>query len=493
MSERTRLETGAVGEMQALGAFGRPVHSLYAQLRAVVETRLSPRHAGLFAEPVLHSADNRIDWYAPAGGAALRLSALPPDQAAAVLATLQQLAADLSSLSAELAASTSDSDQALGHLIGLALSTPDDSHIFVVGDQPVLTFWGFARRGGGVQTAPLYGYGGQAAQPAAAAPAIAATVAARGSALPWLMWSFAGLLLLIAVLLLLKTEAGVNVPGLAWLDQPGEEGPTPASRPDPIRVADAPAVRGPADDSALVAARQQERGLRAQLAALEAEYAGARDACPVPQQRPPAITPIPDRDRPAVIPDRPVDRVDRPDRVIPLPDRDADVAALDRNEPVDPGLDEPVDPSVDEPPADDPTDDPLADEPSLGAPLTIDEAARSAQDLAALEGEWRTGRSLMDQGSADPLEIELSFDAEGRGRTTIRLEDGITCSAQAEAAYNGPDAIVITELDHPACSDGSEFERSEIVCLIDADGTTLCEGAQAGGSGYPVGLYEAGS
>lgn len=482
--------------MQALGAFGRPVHSLYAQLRAVVEARLSPRHAGLFAEPVLHSADNRIDWYAPAEGTALRLSALPPDQAAAVLATLRQLTADLSGLSAELAASGNDSDQALGHLIGLALSTPDDSHIFAVGDQPVLTFWGFARRGGGVQTAPLYGYGGQAAQPAAAAPAMAAAAAVRSSPLPWLMWSFAALLLLAAALLLLKAEAGVDVPGLAWLDAPAEDPAAAPGRPDPIRVADA-GGRAPVDDGALVAARQEERGLRAQLAALEAEYDRERAACPLPS-RPPTITALPDRDRPAVTPVRPADR---PDRVIPLPDRD--LAAVDRPDVANPDLVDPdlIDPDLVDPDLADPDlaepevaepEDPVEDAPPLGAPLTIDEAARAAQDLAALEGEWRTGRSLMDQGSADPLEIELSFDAEGRGRTTIRLEDGITCSAPAEAAYNGPDAIVITELDHPACSDGSEFERSEIVCLIDADGSTICEGAQAGGGGYPVGLYEAG-
>lgn len=492
MSERTRLETGAVGEMQALGAFGRPVHSLYAQLRAVVEARLSPRHAGMFAEPVMHS-DNRIDWYAPAAGTPLRLAALAPDQAAAARATLHQLAADLTALSATLTASASDSDQAMGHLIALALSTPDDSHIFVLGDQPVLTFWGFARRGGGSRTTPLYGYGGQATQPAAAAPmpAAAAAVAVRGSPLPWLMWSFAALLLAIAILLMLKALAGVDVPGLAWLDGPGEEPPPRVAPAAPVQVADA-GGRTPVDDSALIAAREEERGLRAQLAALEAEYDGARAACPIPQDRP-AITPIPDRDPPAVIPDRDVTRLDGPDRVVPLPDRDPDVATLEPDDPLDPAVDELLDPAQEAQEPDVPAaDEPAAEDAQLGAPLTIDEAARAAQDLSPLEGEWRTGRSLMDQGSADPLEIELSFDAAGRGRTTIRLEDGVTCSAPAEAAYNGPDALVITELDHPACSDGTEFERSEIVCLIDQDGGTICEGAQAGGGGYPVGLYEAG-
>src|SRR5690606_36490273 len=109
-------------------------------------------------------------------------------------------------------------------------------------------------------------------------------------------------------------------------------------------VADAGGRRAPVDDSALVAAREQERGLRARLEALEAEYATARAACPMPQDRP-AVTPVPDRDRPAVIPDRDTVRVDRPDRVVPLPDRDPDVAALDA---VDPAAVEPVDPVPDE-------------------------------------------------------------------------------------------------------------------------------------------------
>ncbi|MEZ5669415.1 MAG: SrfA family protein [Alphaproteobacteria bacterium] len=489
MSERIRLATGSVGELQALGAFGRPVHSLYAQLRAVVGARLSARHAALFAEPVMHSSDNRIDWYAPVDGQARRLADLPPQEAQAAQATLQQLLAELSALSAQMAASTNDSDQALGHLISLALSTPDDSHLFVVGDQPVLSFWGFARRGGTAQAAPLHGFGGQAAQPAAAAAPVAAIAVARGSPLPWLMWGIAFLLLVLAALLLMRAVGGMDIPGLAWLDGPaaqaaGPTGPGGPATPAATQVAE----RAPADDSALVAARDRERALRAQLAALQSDMERALASCPVPQ-RPPAATLVPDR---PANPVRPLDRaeVDRPgvdlDRVVPLPDRDAtDLAALDRPDDPDLGTDTA---ETDEPAPDEPA---VADEPPAGAPLTIDRAARDAQDLAALEGRWRTGRSLMDQGSTDPLEIEYAFDAEGRGRSTIRLDDGVTCSAEAQAAYNGPDAVVITELDHPACSDGTEFERSEVVCVIDADGSTICEGAQAGGSGYPVGLYAA--
>lgn len=484
MSDRTRLETGPIGEMQALGAFGRPVHSLYAQLRAVVEARLSSRHANLFAEPVLHSAHNRIDWYASAAGAPVRLADLPPDQAQAAHAVLQQLSADLSGLSEELKASANDSDQALGHLIGLSLSTPDDSHVFVVGDQPVLTFWGFARQGGGVQTAPLYGYGGQAAQPAAAPQFVAAGLPARRSLLPWAMFGIAGLLAIVAVLLLLKSVGGVDVPGLAWLDGPRDDAPATTGRPDPVQVADA-SRPAPVDDRALVAARERERVLRARLVALEAEYSGARAACPAPQ-RPPSTALVPDRDRPGLVTPRPIDRPDQTDRLTVRPGQDGpdtDLAALDPPSVPDDGT---------EPEANDPALDEPAEPQSLGAPLTIGEAERAAQDLAALEGSWRTGRNLMDQGNADSLEIEYAFDANGRGRTTIRLEDGVTCSAPAQAAFNGSDAIVITELDHPACSDGTEFEKSEIVCLIDQDGSTICEGAQAGGGGFPVTLYEAG-
>lgn len=484
MSDRTRLETCPIGEMQALGAFGRPVHSLYAQLRAVVEARLSLRHANLFAEPVLHSAHNRIDWYASAEGAPVRLADLPTDQAQAAHAALVQLSAELSGLSEELKASANDSDQALGHLIGLSLSTPDDSHVFVVGDQPVLTFWGFARQGGGVQTAPLYGYGGQAAQPAAAPQFAAAAVPVRRSLLPWAMFGIAGLLAIVAVLLILKSIAGVDVPGLAWLDGPREGAPPPAGRPDPVRVADA-AQSTPVDDRALVAARERERVLRASLVALESEYSGARAACPAPQ-RPPSTALVPDRDRPGLVTPRPTDRVNQPDRLTVRPDQDRPVTDLSALDPPA-GPDDSIEPDAN----DSALDDPGETDPA-GAPLTISEGERAAQDLAALEGTWRTGRNLMDQGNADPLEIEYAFDADGRGRTTIRLADGVTCTAEAEAVYNGPDAIVITELDHPACSDGTAFEKSEIVCLIDQDGSTICEGAQAGGDGFPVALYEAG-
>ncbi len=500
MSERQRLDFGSVGDLQELGAFGRPVHTLYPQLRAVVAARLSQAHADIFAEPVRHDQDNRIDWYSPVSGEGARLDATSPEQATAAQARLAELSTELDALSKTMQASANESDQALGQLIALALQTADANRIFLVGDQPVVTFWGFNRRSGVAASTPLHGIGSVAAAPAPVAAAAAPVAVARaGFDWRWLMWLAALLIFLLAAALLLKAAFGVDVPGLAWLDGPSEEGPVvagnggagngPATPPSGSNGAGPP----PADNTPLLVAQERERELLVELASLDQRYQDALAACPLPLQplppradpppRPDIVAPDPPDvatiDRDPEIVTRPggidIDRIDRPDRPVdvePDIDPDIDTAANDLDDPTVP-----------------PDEDAATDQEPEGDPLVVDAEDREAMDIAALQGDWHTGRALMDQGNGNDLVIEYDFGPDGSGRSRLNLEDGTICEADVDAAFLSPDMIVIQERDHPQCSDGTEFERSEVVCMIGDDGIASCTGQQAGGGEYPVPLF----
>ena len=94
---------------------------------------------------------------------------------------------------------------------------------------------------------------------------------------------------------------------------------------------------------------------------------------------------------------------------------------------------------------------------------------------------------LMTYGEG--LEVAYDLGADGRGTSTIRLDDGTTCTAEVEAGFLGADMVVIQELSDPQCSDGTAFDRSEVVCTLDAaGGPPQCTGRQPGGNAYGLEL-----
>ena len=66
------LVEGSGEGLQALGAFGQPVHQSYVQLRAALEQRLGPRYANFFARPQADEHSQRLRWIATIPGKAVR-------------------------------------------------------------------------------------------------------------------------------------------------------------------------------------------------------------------------------------------------------------------------------------------------------------------------------------------------------------------------------------------------------------------------------------
>jgi hypothetical protein len=142
------LETTRQAELQPLMApSGIEVHQNFAQLRAELKKSFSEEYVGLFAQPNADPATGDIQWYAPIGGTATRLTELDAKTRASVEAKLAPLIKDIAAHAERLQKSDNAVSRLMGGNLVQALEIPDESHIFAIGDQPVLAAWGHVPRG----------------------------------------------------------------------------------------------------------------------------------------------------------------------------------------------------------------------------------------------------------------------------------------------------------------------------------------------------------
>jgi len=140
-TEREIFAAPATG-MAALTAFNRPVYESHEQLTAILRQRLGERHARIFARPTL--ANGRIVWTTPAAGPIRAWSSLTPAERVPLEPARAALGKDIAGLAAQLARSGVNTREGnLGPLLQTAMEIPSGAHLFAVGEQPVLAFWGF--------------------------------------------------------------------------------------------------------------------------------------------------------------------------------------------------------------------------------------------------------------------------------------------------------------------------------------------------------------
>ncbi|MBV9758842.1 MAG: hypothetical protein JO047_17490 [Alphaproteobacteria bacterium] len=205
-----RIATTRSQDLQPLVAGGQSAEDAWSALHALLSRELSARHAALLAEPVANPARGETDWYGERGGPAAKLSALPPDQRAALRARLETSIGEIEALAARLRSGRTESERHLGDLLGLALQIPDEDAIFVQAGEPVLVAWGHARASATTGVVTLAGRRPVAPGPMRILPAPPpALLVHPAAATHWpLALSAAGLLLLGLALLLLRDPLG---------------------------------------------------------------------------------------------------------------------------------------------------------------------------------------------------------------------------------------------------------------------------------------------
>ncbi len=152
------LASDLVDKYQPLGAFGQPVYMSYVQLRATITQKLGARHANYFAKPDRDPRNKSIHWISEVAGTARRWVDLSPEEQTRYALDLQALRSDFiryldelrrqgerpaDSKPADGKRGDSKGAAAFASLLEEAMLVPDDSHLHFVGDQPVVSFWGF--------------------------------------------------------------------------------------------------------------------------------------------------------------------------------------------------------------------------------------------------------------------------------------------------------------------------------------------------------------
>jgi hypothetical protein len=285
MGERpTLILTTRLG-VRPLGVRGDPLHAVAGQLLAVIRRRLGNGAADLLADPQLRESGDGIDWYANRSGDVRRLADLDEAERARVLGTVEGHLASIRSLGAQLADSGSDEARLIGRSLELSTSRPSDDFIYVVDGEPVIAAWGYeADAAQSLQAfapppVPI------PVRPAvlASAPAMLATRLGWG---PWLSALLFGLLLLLLLLIaswLLRACSPVD-PTLNVATQETPAPPAPEPPPDPTPVLKASLNEAEAD----------EKNLKAELAALEADFKDKLAHCkPIEPPKPPPPPPPP--------------------------------------------------------------------------------------------------------------------------------------------------------------------------------------------------------
>lgn len=147
MQPSLRIARVEVGDYRLLTADFAGLGGLHRELVATIRRHLPGVTASLLALPVPADDGVTVDWYSDLGGQPLPLASLTSERRAVVRAKLEDRLKSLRRLADELPRRVRGSED-LASALRAATHYPGDEHVFAVGDEPVLTLWGFVRTSG---------------------------------------------------------------------------------------------------------------------------------------------------------------------------------------------------------------------------------------------------------------------------------------------------------------------------------------------------------
>ncbi len=489
----TFITSTELADLRPLAWQGVQASSCYDQLVRLLQTRLGPKQAALLAEPIVDAQQGKVDWYSSAEGNIQRLLDLAPEQQNAVRAELASLGEAIYEIAQNLKNTPDSNSTMAGALLEMSISFPSEEYLYLVGNQPVISAWGYAP--GNLSASPenltrvkLLPLAASVFPQASETPEnennqnaeettnqntalpnnqqTAAAFAAPTSGVnevneqpaetqvvrhvfpfPWAILAFVLSVLLCAFLLFWL------LPRLGVLDF----GPAGCSRTQPIVNATAEGAK-PQETKPhtpgmeeYFRAQGREQALRNELERLRREYELRLLGCGQRAEAPPPLEPTPEPPQEVVPP--------VPDLVIPKPEPKPEPKPKPKPKP------EPK-------PEPKPQPKPQAEGDGLVIP-------QDPSDLSFLEGCWDAQTGLKSTRTNMPISVKYCFDGNGNGTVSIIERDRNRralqeCRGQAKARLNGA-TLQIDDLG-AKCPGGVTYEKERIRCR-NADGSqALCTG-----------------
>ncbi|GAB2179652.1 SrfA family protein [Dongia sp. agr-C8] len=491
------LKSGNLRDYTPLGEIGQPVYAAADQIRTAVLHQIGREAADLFAVPKFDSVGRNIDWYATQDGDIVPWDAASPEERNAARQRLLELNDRIEAHARRIVADPQSNDQLVfGRLLALCPFIPDSSHIFIIKGQPVLTFWGFIPAGADpsrhrladiVKQEPVKRAAAAAPIAPAAVAAVAVPVAEGASWWRWLWWLL-GLLLLLLILLMALRSCDVIEAPVPYLSNEGIVWPSETPPDNKIVTVPGGTVTGTVPGTGTIDGTTNGTVV-------------VPDGTVDPNAPVPPDATLPDGTVDPNAPKTPdqgaepnADQSTPPDAQTPEDQQNPDQQNPDQQNPdqQNPDQQNPDQPKTDaQTPPDAPSPDQQNPDQQAGAQPPIKPIELPADGSAAngpadfMQGQWRSQTGLRASGSNAPATIGYQFDKQGKGTTTLKLGNGVTCSgASAATTQNGK--LTIQDQGGLNCSDGSNFQGSTVECSKAADGKTRCVGRYPNGQTYDI-------
>ncbi len=438
----TEIASDLVDRHRSLGAFGKPAWQSHLPLRALIRQRLGERYANFFAVPNLESG--LLRWTTEASGPVRSWQSLDPQERALCAFDVEEIRGRLFSLEQEFSrqGGTDVAGAAsFAALLKQARCVPShEGFIYMVGDQPVVAFWGFETR---APETPIAA-GSETTLDSTAAPILGVARQIGSIETParpwwrWLRWLLGLLLLLLVLLLLLGLLRGCTPPDFLVTPGTGEasNAGVPGDRTSVARESGVAGVQGMQAEPRAAAVQGVSPGDRAALT--------AQDRSPNAPVGPGVLAPPGSTASPSP-----------PDPAVPgTPD----------------GSNSPDGPKAPN----------TSSAPETRQPLVVPPQASS---LGFLKGEWVTQTGLMDRQTRQPLDLSMRFDDQGQGRLRLQRADGSSCEGPLQASRTQTGLIMEAKQALP-CSTGGSFDSPRIECTPLREGRTDCFGRNPDGSRF---------
>jgi hypothetical protein len=473
------LRSGNLRDYTALGGVGYPVYAAAAQIRTAVAKQLGQEYADFLAVPQFDSKGETIDWYAAVDGDVVPWAAASESERAFMRSRLQEISARIEEHAAQIQATPRSNDQLVfGRLLALSMRIPDDSHIYLVNGKPLVTFWGFVPAGGDTNKHVLADLPVEpAAQPVAP---VATPVAASASSYARHWWWLLLLPLLLLLLLFGLRSCTQLQPLVPYLPEPVQDLVRDPDAPQPDILVPGTIVPGETVPGQVVPG-DTVPVVPGTVVPGETGVSGAEppvDGAMAPDVASDGTSPV---DEPRATSDSGASPPEDPNA-------DATSDASSASEPpANPDAPGSTDPAAPDPAAPDPAAPGTSDAVPPLQPLSIPDQESKQGDASFMEGNWRSQTGLRSKNAKAPVSIDYAFDKSGKGTTTLRMPDGVSCTgASTSTTSNG--RMIIKDDGQLNCSNGSSFAGSEVECVKGSDNQTKCIGRYPNGQTYDITL-----
>lgn len=525
------LRSGDIKNYTALGQDGQAVYTVAAQLREAIRFKRGRMFAEYLAVPQRNDSGSTIDWYVPFESEnpdgtyfIIPWSAATDEEKEKALAELDVFKANMLDLGKELARSDSlKGDQLLfSRLLYTektaeteqlkALRFPNQEHIYLVNDRPVITFWGFLEKNQTPYGDPFLCLRPQESKPILPSepilpPPVMAEEKPNACKRWWWLWLL--LLLLVAGLLFYALKPYIF----------------PENKTDSVQtelsVSDNQVIKRACKDPVTyykVDGVLRDKNGKIKLLARSCDVI-VEDKAKFPYRKEgdkwistldgniisdatilrnlnetvdgKALAEIESLQKAAQAGDQSAVK-----KLDDLANSAADLNALTGNDPLNTQKDTqqaqlpPLDPLTAQAGEQNPNavnnNDMRQDAESKAKNLTLDPQALAQGKTDFLGGQWSAGAGIQDKATGKPLKLSYNFDKNGQGKVTLQRGDGVSCSGNVNAAANSG-GVSINNAGTAACSDGSTYQLPSVVCKPSHSGEADCSG-NYGGQSFPMSM-----